>query len=309
MGIMKKLATVALSAVMLASMSVPLQAATPASGDCGRSGSSVHWSLDASGLLTISGSGKMLNYTSSLDVPWYKQRNDIKEVVVESGVEAIGEKAFYQCTNLGKVTIASSVKTIGGNAFSYCKNLGSVKLPSKLKVISSDLFEGCSYLESVTVPVTVKEIQTSAFYGCDNLVIKYKGSSVGWKEIKGYDLTSVKSVSKKYSLKPLKTPTLKSAAKASRSRYVRGRKIEVKKATVKWKKKSGITGYQIRYYVKSSGSHYVEKIVKVKSKSTVKKVIKFKYGWLDYKVQIRTYKKISGGYNYSKWSKAKTVKY
>ena len=305
MGIMKKLATVALSAVMLASMSVPLQAATPASGSCG---SEANWTLDSAGVLTISGEGKINNYGYS-DVPWYSQRNNITKVVIESGITGIGEYNFQYCRNLYSVTIPSTVKSIGKYAFYSCTSLESVKLPSKLKTINYGVFAECSNLEYVTIPVTVKKIYSGAFSNCDTLSIKYKGSSTMWKEIEGYKNTDIKSLSKKYSLKPLKTPTLKSAAKASRSRYVRGRKIEVKKATVKWKKKSGITGYQIRYYVKSSGSNYIEKTVKVKSKSTVKKVIKFKYGWLDYKVQIRTYKKISGGYNYSKWSKAKTVKY
>lgn len=305
MGIMKKLATVALSAVMLASMSVPLQAATPASGSCG---SEAYWTLDSAGVLTISGEGKINNYGYS-DVPWYSQRNNITKVVIESGITGIGEYNFQYCRNLYSVTIPSTVKSIGKYAFYSCTSLESVKLPSKLKTINYGVFAECSNLEYVTIPVTVKKIYSGAFSNCDTLSIKYKGSSTMWKEIEGYKNTDIKSLSKKYSLKPLKTPTLKSAAKASRSRYVRGRKIEVKKATVKWKKKSGITGYQIRYYVKSSGSGYIEKTVKVKSKSTVKKVIKFKYGWLDYKVQIRTYKKISGGYNYSKWSKAKTVKY
>ncbi|MBR6959969.1 MAG: hypothetical protein IKH76_05770, partial [Clostridiales bacterium] len=80
MGIMKKLATVALSAVMLASMSVPLQAATPASGSCG---SDAYWTLDSAGVLTISGEGKMMSYTST-SVPWYNQRDNISKIVVES---------------------------------------------------------------------------------------------------------------------------------------------------------------------------------------------------------------------------------
>lgn len=298
MGIMKKLATVALSAVMLGSVSVPLQAATPASGSCG---SDAYWRLDSAGTLTISGTGKIKSFTTTT-TPWYSQRNDITKVVIESGITGIGEYAFSYCKNLYSVSIPSTVKSISGWAFYYCPELESVKLPSKLKTINSGVFYGCTNLEYVTIPVTVTKIKSGAFTGCDTLTIKYKGSSTMWKEIDGYKNYDLKDLSKKYSLKPLKGTSLKSAAKSRR-------KKGYKSATVKWKKKSGITGYQIRYYVKSSGSNYIEKIVKVKSKSTVKKVIKFKYGYLDYKVQIRTYKKISGGYNYSKWSSSKTVKY
>jgi len=296
MGIMKKLATVVLAGVMMTSMSVPLQAATPASGDCG---SDAHWTLDASGVLTISGTGKMKSYGSSYDVPWYSQRNDITKVVIESGIKGIGENAFYNCKNLYSVMIPSSVKTIGRYAFKNCINLESVKLPSKLKTIDNYVFDGCTNLEYVTIPVTVKTIKYGSFYGCDTLTIKYKGSSTMWKEIDGYKNTDIKDLSKKYSLKPLKKPTIKSAAKARR-------KKGYKKATVKWGKKSGVTGYQILLY--TSNPNY-GKIIKVKSKKAVKKVISLELGWTDYKVKLRTYKKISGGYNYSKWSKAKTIKY
>ena len=299
MGIMKKLATVALSAVMLASMSVPLQAATPASGNCG---SEATWTLDSAGVLTISGTGKIKSF-SSTTTPWYYQRNDITKVVIESGITGIGDYAFSYCKNLYSITIPSTVKTVGGWAFYNCSSIESVKLPSKVKLINGGTFYGCTNLEYVTIPVACKKIASGAFTGCDTLTIKYKGSSTMWKEIDGYKNYDLKDISKKYSLKPLKqVPKIKSAAKARRKRGY-------KKATVKWGKKSGVTGYQIRYYVKSSGSSYIEKTVKVKSKSTVKKVISLKYGYLDYKVQVRSYKKISGGYNYSKWSSAKTIYY
>lgn len=73
--------------------------------------------------------------------------------------------------------------------------------------------------------------------------------------------------------------------------------------TVKWKKKSSITGYQIQY---STNSKFKKgnKSIKIKSAKTVsKKITKLKVA-KKYYVRIRTYK----GKKYSKWSKVKSAK-
>ena len=73
--------------------------------------------------------------------------------------------------------------------------------------------------------------------------------------------------------------------------------------TVKWKKKTKITGYQIQY---STNSKFKKgnKSIKIKSPKTVsKKITKLKVA-KKYYVRIRTYK----GKKYSKWSKVKSIK-
>ena len=73
--------------------------------------------------------------------------------------------------------------------------------------------------------------------------------------------------------------------------------------TIKWKKKSNITGYQIQY---STNSKFKKgnKSIKIKSAKTVsKKITKLKVA-KKYYVRIRTYK----GKKYSKWSKVKSIK-
>lgn len=72
---------------------------------------------------------------------------------------------------------------------------------------------------------------------------------------------------------------------------------------IKWKKKSGITGYQIQY---STNSKFKKgnKSIKIKNAKTVsKKITKLKAA-KKYYVRIRTYK----GKKYSKWSKVKSIK-
>ena len=80
-------------------------------------------------------------------------------------------------------------------------------------------------------------------------------------------------------------------------------KAQSKAFTIKWKKKSGITGYQIQY---SSNSNFKKgnKSIPIKNAKTVsKKITKLKVA-KKYYVRIRTYK----GKKYSKWSKVKSIK-
>lgn len=80
-------------------------------------------------------------------------------------------------------------------------------------------------------------------------------------------------------------------------------KAQNKAFTVKWKKKSGITGYQIQY---STNSKFKKgnKSIKIKNAKTIsKKITKLKAA-KKYYVRIRTYK----GKKYSKWSKVKSIK-
>lgn len=80
-------------------------------------------------------------------------------------------------------------------------------------------------------------------------------------------------------------------------------KAQNKAFTVKWKKKSNITGYQIQY---STNSKFKKgnKSIKIKNAKTVsKKITKLKVA-KKYYVRIRTYK----GKKYSKWSKVKSIK-
>ncbi|MCD8013750.1 MAG: BspA family leucine-rich repeat surface protein [Lachnospiraceae bacterium] len=79
-----------------------------------------------------------------------------------------------------------------------------------------------------------------------------------------------------------------------------------KKITVKWKKKSGVTGYQIQYST-SKTFKKGNKTVKVSGAKKTRKVIsKLKKG-KTYYVRIRTYKKINGVTYYSAWSGKKKV--
>ncbi len=106
----------------------------------GKCGDNVNWTLYESGLLEITGTGAMTNYTSSSDVPWKFYRSDIETVDIGSGVTTISDYAFGDCYRLTNVTIGNSVTTIGVGAFDYCRSLECIIIPESVTTICAGAF-------------------------------------------------------------------------------------------------------------------------------------------------------------------------
>ncbi len=91
--------------------------------------------------------------------------NDVTtEFILPSGLQEIGEYAFYNCKAMTKITIPDGVHTIGRNAFSYCTELSEISLPDSIYYLpNSNIFANCSKLSSVKFPKNLKTIGFSAF--------------------------------------------------------------------------------------------------------------------------------------------------
>lgn len=137
-----------------------------ASGTCGNN---AVWSLDTDGTLTISGTGNMTNYSRAADVPWYDNREDIKNVVIENGILTIGDYAFSGCKSLMSITIPDSVWVIRQNAFMNCSNLTDIEIPSKVAVIGKAAFANCKAITSITIPNRIASIADMTFLGCSGV--------------------------------------------------------------------------------------------------------------------------------------------
>lgn len=92
------------------------------SGTCG---SGLNWKLSG-GVLTITGTGKMTDWTSATGSIWNNYKSSITKVIVSDGVTSIGNYAFTGCTNLTSVSIPDSVTSIGNNAFGDCPAIDTV---------------------------------------------------------------------------------------------------------------------------------------------------------------------------------------
>ena len=111
-------------------------------------GSSIKWSLDSKGWLTISGSGEAPVFTSADDQPWAAVREEITEVWFED-VETltISDLAYW---------------------FEGCTSLTTAELPLA-PVIGRHAFYGCSKLSTITM-----------YYG--ETVLKSIGEDAFWRE-------------------------------------------------------------------------------------------------------------------------------
>ena len=132
--------------------------------DSGTCGENLTWTLTYNGVLTISGTGDMKDYSQ-----WNGKKDIIKNVIVMYGVTSIGEGAFIGCSSLTSITIPNSVTSIGGWAFQSCSSLTSVTIPNSVTSIGEYAFSDCSSLTSVTIPNSVTSIGECAFYGCTSL--------------------------------------------------------------------------------------------------------------------------------------------
>jgi uncharacterized protein YjdB len=126
------------------------------------------------GVLTISGNGAMQDFTWNETVgyttPWYSQRNNIRTVIIESGVTHIGDFTFNDCNLLTSATIPEGITSIGGNAFSRCTSLTSVTLPEGVITIRAGAFYQCTSLAEINIPNSVTSIGQLAFEYCSSLI-------------------------------------------------------------------------------------------------------------------------------------------
>ena len=172
-------------------------------GECGEH---AYFSLNLdTNTLTISGSGAMYSYENDY-TPWDDYEFDIFTIVVESGITAIGDRAFESCTvndvtiantvtfignyafsgceNLSAVEIPNSVAYIGFGAFAYCKGLTSVEIPAGITDIEKFTFMNCKNLQSITIPASVSAIGDYAFDGCTALeTVNFAGTDTQWDEM------------------------------------------------------------------------------------------------------------------------------
>lgn len=158
----------------LSQLTTQASAAVTASGICGANGDNATWELTDDGVLTISGTGPMANFTyiavdGRSSAPWFGYRGSISTVVVENGVTTIGNYAFSNCSGITSVAIPESVSSIGNDAFYKCKSLILVTIPEGVTAIGERVFFGCSSLTDITIPASVTAIGDEAFYKCSKL--------------------------------------------------------------------------------------------------------------------------------------------
>lgn len=144
---------------------LPFVASADNSGKCGTS--LTYTFIEASKTLTITGTGKMSNY-SSRNNPWYEYRTEIQRIVINDGMTYIGNYAFDGCVNANSIEIPNSVTSFGQRVFSGCNSMTTVKIPSNMTSIGEWAFTN-SGITTITIPNSVTSIESSAFNSCKSL--------------------------------------------------------------------------------------------------------------------------------------------
>ena len=171
-------------------LAVPGMAAeTTASGTCG---DNLTWSMSADGVLTISGTGDMEDFSSTMPgyIPWYGAgyaesitsvdiKSGVTSITIPEGVTSIESMAFYS-TGLSSVTIPDSVESIGSYAFAGAL-LTDVVVGDGVTSIGNNAFHNCSKLENLTLGNKVSSIGQEAFAVCnlESIVIPASVTSIG----------------------------------------------------------------------------------------------------------------------------------
>lgn len=201
----RRLVALALALCMLAALTSEIFAADiVASGYCGGEGDgkNLTWTLDSDGVLTISGTGKMKDYSTKNNqgAPWRPRHLDsvfssMKEIRILDGVESVGNYAFYDLhyafglksiymadsvTEIGNyafseiyeqitVTLSENLQVIGDHAFYLCYMTGTLDLPESVVSVGSGAFFKCIYLDKVIIHENTRIFGGSTFGGCKKL--------------------------------------------------------------------------------------------------------------------------------------------
>lgn len=197
---MKKMISIILSVLMMVSVFGVVTVSASTTSEKSGDSRDCKWTFDdTNGTLTISGNGKMSDYSCDVDdpdgyddyddvfkvtpnTPWKNYATKIKTVVVENGVKNIGNLAFMNCTNLATVKIAGSVSSVGFLSFANCRKLTNISLPKNLISIQSFAFMNCKKLSKVTIPSTVNRMGVASFMYCKNLKSVTLPKSIKWIE-------------------------------------------------------------------------------------------------------------------------------
>ena len=310
-----------------------------AEGTCG---SNLYYKISKDYVLTISGKGKMDDYHSAKPVPWADYKDFIKKIVIEDGVESIGNQAFSGCFGLEEVILGKDVKSIGARSFANCNTLTDINLRDDIKISENAFVAVAKKIVDDKTSDTTEPSPTNPtdqnVAAAPKLTIVNTGKKVKikWTKVSGANTYTVeRTVKGKNNFKKIgktngantfvdnkakngtayqyRVTAMKGGKKLSVSKSVTFVCVNtvkitsltnknVKNVTLKWKRNAKAGGYQIQY---STNKNFAKKkTVKVGSKVSKKIFKKMKKG-KTYYIRIRAYKKVGGKVYYSGWVKKK----
>lgn len=122
---------------------------------------------EETGLLYIYGAKSLYRQEYYSRYKWDKEK--VKILIVEEGVQEIGTGFFAEHTNLKEVYLPKSLKIVGYNAFACCSSLEEIRIPNQVKTIDVGAFMYCTALQEISLPSDLTSLGKLAFLGCSSL--------------------------------------------------------------------------------------------------------------------------------------------
>lgn len=176
---MKKFISLVLAVLMVMSIAVLGVSAAGEVKESGKCGDNLTWTYHSIGgvygTLTISGTGKMYDYTIEEGAPWKAYKKNISFVIVEEGVESVGKNAFYNYDIIVRVDVKAKKLRIGNSAFYGCTSIksvhpiGSIDRYYSNTTSNSCLFSAVHYLtkKDEVKPICLLKTGTTAGLYCE----------------------------------------------------------------------------------------------------------------------------------------------
>ena len=90
----------------------------------------VSWEITEDGILRLSGSGSVQNYSENSPAPWAEYADSITGLELGSGITALGDYAFANLTAIGELRIPETVTQLGKKTFANCSGLQKLIFPA-----------------------------------------------------------------------------------------------------------------------------------------------------------------------------------
>ena len=115
-------------------------------------------------------------------VDQFKRWPDLRQVLVEDGVESVGAAAFFGCPKLETIAFPDSLKHVGSYAFGDCFALREARFGKGLLDVGQAAFGGCSNLLHVYYGGDAPEARGTRIYvrTPPNLVNHVQSAAKGW---------------------------------------------------------------------------------------------------------------------------------
>ena len=132
----------------------------------------------ATGNIVIPDTYRTLPVTSIGERAFFN-KSDVTGITFGKNITNISQFAFANCSYLTELVLPEGLETLGASAFASCRLIaGELVIPDSVKVISKSAFAYCGNVQSLVLGNSVEVIEQNAFTDCRSIVSLFIPASV-----------------------------------------------------------------------------------------------------------------------------------